>query len=131
MTMVDVLGLLTAVIVISKIAILLKSQRFWYGTVTSRYWKGSGTLTMALSFIVAAITLIILLRELTIVQVWAAMLFSMALTSMALAPFSAYMLEAEKKWFSETNTLKKGWFAAVVWMALSIWVLISIVTTAF
>ncbi|MDH5535864.1 MAG: hypothetical protein OEZ08_09900 [Betaproteobacteria bacterium] len=86
---------------------------------------------MALSFIVAAITLIILLRELTIVQVWAAMLFSMALTSMALAPFSAYMLEAEKKWFSETNTLKKGWFAAVVWMALSIWVLISIVTTAF
>jgi len=35
--MVDVLGLLTAVIVISKIAILLKSQRFWYGTVTSRY----------------------------------------------------------------------------------------------
>lgn len=131
MSMVEVLGLLTAVIVIAKTAILLKSQRFWYGNITSRYWKGSGNLTMVLSFIVAAITLAILLQELTIVQIWAVMLFSMALISMALAPFSKYMLETEKKWFAETNTLKKGWFAAIVWIALSIWVLISIATKVF
>ena len=131
MSLVEVLALLTAVIVVLKTAILLKSQRFWYGNVTSRYWKGSGNLTMFLSFIVAAIALAILLQELTIVQIWAVMLFSMALTSMALAPFSKYMLAVEKKWFAETNTLKKCWFAAIIWMALSIWVLLSIFAGLF
>ncbi len=131
MSLVEVLALLTAVIVVSKAAILLKSQRFWYGNVTSRYWKGSGNLTMLLSFVVAAIALAILLQELTIVQIWAVMLFSMALTSMALAPFSKYMLEVEKKWFAETNVLKEGWFAAIIWMTLSIWVLFSIFAGLF
>ena len=86
MSLVELLALTTAIIVIVKTVILLKSQRFWYGNITSRYWKGSGNLTMFLSFIVASITLMILLRELTIIQIWAVMLFAMALISMALAP---------------------------------------------
>jgi len=131
MSLVELLALTTAVIVIVKTAILLKSQRFWYGNVTSRYWRGSGNLTMFLSFIVASITLKILLRELSIIQIWAVMLFAMALISMALAPFSNYLLEAERKWFSETNTLKKGWLSAVIWMGISLWVLVSIVSKAF
>jgi archaellum biogenesis protein FlaJ (TadC family) len=129
--MVEILGFLTAAIVILKIATVMKSQSFWFGNITSRYWKGSGNLTMILSFAVAAITLAILLQELTIVQIWAAMLFSMALISMGLAPFSKYILEAEKKWFTETNTLKTGWFPAVVWVALSVWVIISIAMRVF
>ena len=50
---------------------------------------------------------------------------------MALAPFSNYLLEVERKWFSETNTLKKGWLSAVIWMGISLWVLVSIASKAF
>ena len=128
MTPIEIIALITAVIIPIKLIILLKSQRFWFKKVTSKYWKGTGNLTMFLSFVVAAITLIFLLQELTIIQIWATMLFSMALISMALAPFSKYMLEVEKKWFSETNTIKKGWLATIVWIAISVWVIISLFT---
>ena len=126
MSVIDFIALLAAVIVVSKIAILIKHQRFWYGNVTRRYWKGSGTLTMIVSFAVAAGTLLFLLQELTIVQIWAAVFFGMAITSMALAPFAKYMLEVEGKWFSEPSTLKTGWFPGLVWIALSLWVLIAL-----
>lgn len=81
---------------------------------------------MLLSFAVAMGALVFLLRELTIIQVWAAVFFGIAITSMALAPFAKYMLEAEDKWFSEPSTLKTGWFPGLVWIALSMWVLIAL-----
>ena len=131
MTMVEVLALVTAVLVILKIMILIRSQRLWYGSITRRYWRGTGRVTMYRSFAVAAIALVVLLQELTIVQIWAVMLFAMALISMALAPFAEYMLEVETRWFSETSVLKRGWFAAVVWVVLSIWVLVAIARGVF
>jgi len=129
MTPIEIIALIVAVIVPVKLIILMKSQKLWFRKVTSNYWVGSGNITMILSFVVAVVSLFFLLQELTIIQVWATMLFSMALISMALAPFSKYMLEVENKWFSETNTIKKGWLATIVWVAISIWVLISLFST--
>lgn len=131
MTYIEIIALVTALIVIVKTAILLKHQRFWYSNVTRRYWKGTGTVTMILSFAVAGGILLMLLQELTIIQIWAVMLFAMALISGALAPFSKYMLEAENKWFSESSALKKGWLAGIIWMALSIWVLVALAVKIF
>lgn len=50
---------------------------------------------------------------------------------MAPASFSIYLLEAEKKWFSETNTLKKGWLSVIIWMGIPLWVLVSIISKGF
>ena len=126
MTPIEIIALITALIIPIKLVMLMKSQRLWFNKVTTKFWGGSGNLTMILAFIVAAVSLFFLLQELTIVQVWATMFFSMALIVMALAPFSKYLLKAEDNWFSETNTIKKGWLATIVWVAISIWVIISI-----
>jgi multisubunit Na+/H+ antiporter MnhG subunit len=123
MTPVEIMALVTALLVLGKVITLLRSQRLWFSTITTRFWGGTGTTTLVVSAVVAAATLWFLLEELTIVQVWAAMLFCMAITVMALAPFSAYLLEAEDRWFTETRTIHKGWPAAVVWVVLSLWVL--------
>ena len=127
MTPVEIMALLTALVVLGKVIALLRSQRLWFSTITTRFWGGSGTTTLVVSAVVGAATLWFLLEELTIVQIWAAMLFCMAITVMALAPFSEYLLAAEDRWFAETRTLRRGWAAGVVWVGLSLWVLYELV----
>jgi hypothetical protein len=122
MTPIEIMAFIAAIIVPIKIIMLLRSQKSWFNTVTRRFW-GNAVVTTILSLIVVIVTLYYLLQELTIIQIWAVMLFAIALISLGLAPFSKYMLDVEQKWFTETNVLKIGWFAAIVWLVLIIWVL--------
>lgn len=122
MTPIEIMALIAAIIVPIKLIMVWRSQKSWFNTVTKRYW-GNAIVTTILSLIVVVVTLFYLLQELTIVQIWAATLFAMALISLGLAPFSKYMLNVEKKWFTETNVIKTGWVAAIVWLVLVIWVL--------
>jgi len=122
MTPIEIMALIAAIIVPIKIITLLRSRQSWFNTVTKRFW-GNPVATTILLLIVVIVTLYFLLQELTIVQIWAASLFIMALIALGLAPLSKYMLEIEKKWFTEMNVLKIGWLPAIVWLALIIWVL--------
>lgn len=127
MTPIEIIALIGAIIVPIKIIMLLKGQKFWFEKVTEKYW-GNAVTTTILSFLAVVALLFFLLQELTIIQIWAGAIFGMALTSLALAPFSKWMLGVEKKWFTETNVLKTGWIALIVWLALIIWVLIVLFT---
>lgn len=122
MTPVEIIALVGALIVPIKIIVILRGQNIWFETVTKRYWKNA-TSTTLLSLLAVAVLLFFLLKELTIVQIWAAAVFGMALVSLALAPFSKYMISVERKWFAETKVLRTGWVPAVVWVALVVWVL--------
>lgn len=113
MTAIEIIALIGAIIVPVKIVMLLKGQKFWFETVTEKYW-GNAVTTTILSLLAVAVLLFFLLKELTIIQIWAGAVFGMALTSLGLAPFSKWMLGVEKKWFTETNVLKTGWIALIV-----------------
>ena len=113
MTPIEIMAFIAAIILPIKLIMILRSQKSWFNTVTKRYWSNA-VVTTILSLVVVIVTLFYLLRELTIVQIWAVTLFAMALISLGLAPFSKYMLNVEKKWFTETNTLKTGWIARIV-----------------
>jgi len=127
MTAIEIIALVGAIIVPVKIIMLLKGQKFWFETVTEKYW-GNAVTTTILSLLVVIVLLFFLLQELTIIQIWAGAVFGMALTSLALAPFSKWMLGAEKKWFTETNVLKTGWIALIVWTILIVWVFYTLLT---
>lgn len=123
MTPIEIMALAVVVFAASKLLlVLIGRQKTWFGTVTKRFWANS-TLTTLTSLAVAVVALIYLLKELTIVQIFAAMFFAMSLIAMGLAPFSKDMLSLEDKWFKSKDMLKKGWFAAIVWIALIIWLL--------
>ena len=125
MTPIEIMAFIAAIIVPIKLIMILRSQKSWFNTVTKRYWNNA-VVTTILSLVVVIVTLFYLLQELTIVQIWAVTLFAMALISLGLAPFSKYMLNVEKKWFTEINVLKTGWVAGIVWVALILWVLYAI-----
>ncbi|WP_099024089.1 hypothetical protein [Mycolicibacterium palauense] len=128
MTAIEVVALAGAVIVPVKVGwILWRGQKSWFENVTKRYWRNS-TVTTVLSLLAAGGLLAILLQELTIVEIWAATLFAMALVSLALAPFSEYMLKVERSWFSDTNVIRTGWVPGLVWTGLIVWVLCALFT---
>jgi hypothetical protein len=126
MSTVEWIALIGAIVVPVKIFMLLKGQEFWFEKVTKKYW-GNATVTTWLSLIAVVVLLILLLQEFNIVQIWAVTVFAMALISLALAPFSKYMLGAEERWFKETNVFRTGWVAGVAWVAVVIWVLVDII----
>ena len=126
MSSVEWIALIGAIVVPVKIVMLLKGQEFWFEKVTKKYW-GNATVTTWLSLTAVVILLVLLLQEFTIVQIWAVTVFAMALISLALAPFSKYMLGAEERWFTETNVFKTGWVAGVAWGIIVIWVLVEFV----
>ncbi|MCX2929868.1 hypothetical protein ORI20_06270 [Mycobacterium sp. CVI_P3] len=128
MSAIEIVALVGAVIVPIKILwILWRGQKSWYETITKKYWRNPVVTTM-LSLLASAALLVILLQELTIVEIWASTLFAMALVSLALAPFSKHMLKVEHAWFSETDVVRTGWVPALVWTGLIVWVLYALFT---
>jgi len=127
MSAIEIIAFIGAVIVPVKIIMILRGQKFWFETVTKRYWSSAATTTL-LSLVAAAVLLYFLLKELTIVQVWASAVFGMVLVSLALAPFSKYMLRVEEDWFTKTNVLRTGWVPLIVWVGLVGWVLYALFT---
>lgn len=123
---IEIAALAGAVIVPIKVVwILWRGQRSWFEVITKKYWKNP-VVTTLLSTLAAIVLLVILLQELTIVEIWASTLFGMAMVSLALAPFSRYMLNVEKAWFTETDVVRTGWVPALVWTGLVVWVLIAL-----
>lgn len=123
MTPIEIMALIVVLFAGSKLLlVLIGQQKSWFGTVTKRFWANSTLITLV-TLALAAVTLIYLLKELTIVQIFAAMLFVMLLIVMGLAQFSKDMLALEEKWFKGEDMRKKGWFAILVWLALVVWVL--------
>ncbi len=123
MTPIEIMALIVVLFAGSKLLlVLIGQQKSWFGTVTKRFWANSTLITLV-TLALAAVTLIYLLKELTIVQIFAAALFTMILITMGLAQFSKDMLALEEKWFKGEDMRKKGWFAIIVWLALVVWVL--------
>ena len=77
-----------------------------------------------MSLVIAVIALIFLLEELTIIQIFAVMLFAMFLIAIGFAPFSKDMLKVvENKMLKDKNIWKRNWLSIVIWIILIVWVL--------
>ena len=126
MTPIKIIAFITALFVLIKLAMMVTGRSSRLKKLVPKFWGDSGNLIMILAFIVAAVTLFFLLQELTIVQIWATMFFSVVLIIMGLAPYTKSMRKIEIKWHSETGAVKMRCFVGVVWVALSIWVLIEL-----
>lgn len=127
MTPVEAIALIIAVFTSTKLIMMLAGKSGKLANLAPRFWAGSGLAVMITAFLVAAGTLVFLLQELTIVQIWAAMFFSVSLIVMGLAPYVSTMREVEVKWHLETGAVGMRWFVGLVWMALSVWVILSVI----
>jgi hypothetical protein len=123
MTPIEIMALIVVAFAAIKLLVVLINPQHWMCTVTKGSWTNPILTTLA-SLAVMVVSLIFLLQELTIVQIFAAMLFVMSFTMLGLAPYSKDVLELEEKMFKDGRyMLKKGWPATIVWVVLIIWTL--------
>jgi len=78
---------------------------------------------MGLGLIAAVVILQFLLKELTIIQIFAAMPFMMALMMIQFAAFGKEIVELSDKFFEDRSIIKKAWIAITIWIVLMGWVL--------
>jgi len=123
MTPIEVMALIFALLCIAKRVAVFINPRSWLKVVRIVYkipW-----LTAIVALVLTFVTLGYLLMELTIVQVFAAMLFVCFLMMLGYAPLSKEIIEFKERLATKT-TLKRLWLAIAVWIILLVWALYAI-----
>ncbi len=121
MTPIEIMALIVVVITAIKIVMVLINPKFLM--IGARVDFGSPILTTIVSLVLMVIALKYLLVEMTIVQVFAAMLFFCPLILMGFTPYSKDILQLASKVFEDKDILKKVWLAIIIWAILIVWVL--------
>ncbi|MAG77831.1 hypothetical protein CL616_00535 [archaeon] len=124
MTPLEILALIVIVLATIKLIVFLINPKHWMKVVEKTL---CGCPHMIVIFVVwAAAVLWLLLTELTIVHIFATMLFVMPLFALG---FAAYPKETQawaKKIIKDKNLMKKTWLIWLIWIALMLWALYTI-----
>ncbi len=120
MTTIEIFALIAAIAVLIKLLVILTKPKAWMNLVEKIYNVPS--LTMIVSLVLSAVVLYYLLQEITIIQIFAAMLF---IALLAAATMSTYFNEVKTLAgkLLKQGAIRKAWLSIVIWLALSIWVL--------
>ncbi len=124
MTPVEIIALVFVVLSVIKLVVLSVSPKAWYGPsnpIVSLIWNKVSA--AVLSLVIGAVVLFYLLAEISIVQVFATIVFAFLLAILTISPdikklFETLTTHLEK----EKNFLSKYWLSAIVWIGLMIWV---------
>lgn len=121
MTPVKMIALVFIVFALVKIAVICVNPLSWKAFVRKIY--GKPAVTAIVSLIMAAVILRYLLRELTIVQVFASMTFMMALMMAQFAMLGNEIIGLSDRFLNDRTIIKKMWVPITIWIALMGWVL--------
>ena len=124
MSPVELMALILALLILLKIVVLIIKPKAWLSVIYVIYSKTYITLFSAL--VLASIVLIYLLQELTLVHIFASMLFLALLTIVSIALNFKDLEPFIKKSFNDREILKNSWLPILVWFILSLWVIYSI-----
>ncbi|MBU2617177.1 MAG: hypothetical protein KKI07_00665 [Euryarchaeota archaeon] len=120
MTPIEIMALIFAVFVTVKISTVLISPKSWMGGFMKKAWSNP-TLTALVSLVLAAVALFYLLKELTIVQIFAVMFFLMLLLMISFASYANDMLALGNNMLKEGEIVKKARLTVIIWSILVIW----------
>jgi len=120
MTPVEWMAAIIAIIVLIKLIVILIKPSAWMEVVDAVYkWP---IVTVIVSLILAYYTLTLLLEEITIIQIFASMLFLMFLMTLSMVIYKKEIVTLGKKMLKK-DILKRAWLAIIVWLVLCVWVL--------
>lgn len=122
LTAIEIMALIVVVAGLIKILVLSIKPKAWKGVADAVYAQPAVTTTISL--VLAAAALYYLLGAgITIVQIFAVMLFTMLLLMLSFSAYPEATAALTGKLFKDRNVLKKGWLVMVVWIILMVWVL--------
>jgi len=117
---IETLAWIFLIVAAVKLIVVLVSPKIWLNSVVRKIWKNS-FLAGLVSFVLAVVCLYILLQELTIVQIFAVMLFVSLLAALGIAAYSKEVVGLAEKLMKDKKILKKSWFYLLIWIALVVW----------
>jgi len=117
-------ALVLAVLTIVKLLVISINAKSWMSFSKSLFVKP--WLATTVSLVLALVVLYYLLAELTIVQIFATMLFLSLLMAASLAHFYKDLHKTVNK--NIKGKIKDMWLSIIIWMILSVWVLVSLFT---
>ncbi|MFH1972252.1 MAG: hypothetical protein ABIJ18_02110 [archaeon] len=124
MTPIEIMALIVIGFALIKIVVLFINPSKWMKVVEAVFAKPA--LTLIVAFVWAAVVLVILLQEMTIVHIFASMLFLMPLFLMGFAAYGKDTTAWAKKMLKDKKLMKKSWLLILVWIVLLLWVIYTI-----
>jgi len=119
MTTIEIFALIVVIVAAIKMIFALTSPKSWLN-FTGKVWKFP-TLMMWASLILAAIVLYYILQTLTIIDIFAVMLFIALLSATTMAVYARDFLSIIPKIVKDKKFLKKAWLPILIWLVLIIW----------
>jgi len=117
---IDVMALIVLLVVSIKIVVILIKPNAWVNFTTKVWAKPK--LLMIVSLILAALSLMYLIGAgVTIVHIFATMLFIALLGAVGVAIYSKEVVSLAQKLMKDKTIIKKSWLYIAIWIALIIW----------
>jgi len=116
---IGIMALVFIIAVVIKILVVLINPKSWVGLM-KKTWS-SPLVTTILSIILAAITLYYLLQTLTIIQIFAVMLFTGFVAAIGVSVYSKEITKIAEKILKDKKLLKKVWLPLIIWIILALW----------
>lgn len=117
-TTIEIFALIFLSVASIKLLVLIIEPKAWV-KVVRKVWKNS-FLTGLVCFLFAGMILFYLLEEMTIIQIFAVMLFVALLAGTGIAVYSRDIVGFALKIMNK-STIKKSWFYIIIWIILIIW----------
>lgn len=119
-TIINILALILLVAAAIKILVILISPKSWV-KVTKKVWKYPLNVMVA-SLVLAALVLYLLISSgITIIQIFAVMLFVGLLAAAGVAMYSKVIVNAAARLLRDREIIKKSWIYILVWVILILW----------
>lgn len=119
MTPIEIFALIVVIAAAIKMIFVLINPKSWLNFAV-KVWK-SPTLMMWVSLILAVIVLYYLLQALTIIQIFAVILFIALLSATTMAVYAKDFITMAQRISKDKKFLKKAWLAILIWIILIIW----------
>lgn len=121
MTPIEIMALIVVLAAAIKILVILVNPKSWLGIV-NKVWS-KPVLTGLISLILAGVVLYYLIQELTIVQIFAVILFIALISATSMAVYAKDFIAMAQKFAKDRSFLKKAWLAVLIWIILILWAL--------
>ncbi len=120
-SIIDLMALIVAAVAIVKLLVLVIKPRAWLRIVKPIYKYP--ILLGFISLILACFSLLYLLDELTIVQIFAVILFIAFLAGVTLASYAKELVAFGEKLLKDRKVVDRAWVSIIIWLLLCIWAL--------
>ena len=121
MTPIEWMAAVIAIIVVIKLLVIVIKPSAWMKVVKLVY--SNPIVLMVLGLIIAAGSIWYLLEEVTIVQIFAVMVFVSGLAMMTVAVYAKEVVAMASKMLKNKQFLSKAWLSIIIWLLLAVWVL--------